>query len=587
MLAWSYAGSFVKKRLVLVLGVVAASSIVTALAPLLLKHIVDQFAGAAPAASATVLMLIGCYIFSQWLARLLSAIRAYFHAQADRRMYRTLSDEWLYHIMALPLRFHLERKTGAVTETLHNGFRGYQMILQSAMRTALPVAIELGTVAIVLVSFGHTVFLALFGIAFACYGLAFSYGVIRVKAAARAASTAQVQSSALMADHILNYETVKYFTAEALIRERFGQTLERTESAWMQFFKNRFVNDFLVGSIFAAFLAVTLVYAARQVLDGRMTIGDFVLINTYAFSLVRPIETLGSAAQELSQGVSFIEKMLDVFQQTPEPSNDDAQPLPDGPGSLEFEHVSVGYESGREVLKDVNFSIPSGRTVALVGASGAGKSTLLRLLVRLIEPSGGRILMDGVPLSSLSLSELRQAIAVVPQDTLLFNDSIRYNISFGKWDSTPEEIEHAARLASLDEFIRRQPSGYDTIVGERGIKLSGGEKQRVSIARALLKRPRIYVFDEATSSLDAITERQILRQFRAVSQGSTTLIIAHRLSTIVHADLIVVLEDGAVVEQGAHHELLALGGRYASLYEIQHSIEEPSAGAALDFSDRG
>jgi ABC-type multidrug transport system fused ATPase/permease subunit len=284
---------------------------------------------------------------------------------------------------------------------------------------------------------------------------------------------------------------------------------------------------------------------------------------------VRPVEMLGYAMQSLSQGMAYLEKMIELFRQQPEGSSGAGAGPASGAGRLDFEAVGVAYRPDRLILTDVNFALPAGKTLGVVGGSGSGKSTLVRLLVRLMEPDAGRILLDGVSISDLSLAKLRQAIAVVPQDTVLFNDTIGYNIAFGKAGSTQVEIEHAARMAHLHDFITSLPDGYDTKVGERGIKLSGGEKQRVSIARAAIKRPRIYVFDEATSSLDSNTEREILRNLRDISRFSTTVVIAHRLSTVVHADEIVVLEGGTIVERGSHACLLGQNGRYAALWEAQ------------------
>jgi ATP-binding cassette subfamily B protein len=301
-----------------------------------------------------------------------------------------------------------------------------------------------------------------------------------------------------------------------------------------------------------------------------MTVGSFVLVNTYMLQVVRPVEMLGYAMQNLSQGMAFLGKMFEIYREKAEPPAGDIPTAGGGgAGRLDFEAVGVSYRSDRVILKGVNFTLPAGKTLGVVGGSGAGKSTLVRLLVRLIEPDCGRILLDGTPTGDLPLSTVRQAIAVVPQDTVLFNETIGYNIAFGKAGSTQAEVEQAARLAHLHDFIMSLPEGYDTKVGERGVKLSGGEKQRVSIARAAIKRPRIYVFDEATSSLDSNTEREILRNLREISRFSTTLVIAHRLSTVVHADEIVVLEGGTIVERGSHAALIRENGRYASLWEAQ------------------
>jgi len=287
--------------------------------------------------------------------------------------------------------------------------------------------------------------------------------------------------------------------------------------------------------------------------------------------IIRPIEMLGYAVQGFSQGAAMLNSMLKLLKEAPEPESMDATVVTSGPGRLEFDSVAVSYRSDRSILDGVSFSIPAGKTLGIVGTSGAGKSTIVRLVTRLLEVDSGRILLDGVPMSEMSLPAVRQAIAVVPQDTVLFNDTIGYNIAFGKHGSTQQEIEDAARVAHLHDFIMSLPDGYETQVGERGVKLSGGEKQRVSIARAALKHPRIYVFDEATSSLDSKTERQILHNLRDISSTHTTLVIAHRLSTVVHADEIVVLDHGTIVERGTHASLLELNGRYAALWRAQQT----------------
>jgi ATP-binding cassette subfamily B protein len=400
----------------------------------------------------------------------------------------------------------------------------------------------------------------------------FWYSAYTIMAAARAASDSQVNATAVMTDSILNYETVKYFTAESVVQARVSQALTQTEDGWVGFYRRYAYNGLGVATIFAGFLGVTILYAAHEVQGGRMTVGSFVLVNTYMLQVVRPVEMLGYAMQSLSQGMAFLGKMFEIFREKPEPlSTGDIAPAGGGSGAgrLDFEAVGVSYRSDRVILNDVNFTLPAGKTLGVVGGSGAGKSTLVRLLVRLIEPDTGRILLDGTSIGDLPLSTVREAIAVVPQDTVLFNDTIGYNIAFGKAGSTQAEVEHAARLAHLHDFIMSLPEGYDTRVGERGVKLSGGEKQRVSIARAAIKRPRIYVFDEATSSLDSNTEREILRNLREISRFSTTVVIAHRLSTVVHADEIVVLEGGTIVERGSHAALLRQNGRYASLWEAQ------------------
>jgi ABC-type transport system involved in Fe-S cluster assembly fused permease/ATPase subunit len=568
-LIWTGATRFVKVRLALSLTLVVLSSVVTALGPVALKFVLDALTKQQTGAGVSLSLLLILYVLSHWLARALGEMRSYMYAQADRRMFRSLCDRLFDHVMQLPLRYHLNRQTGVMTGTLTNGLQGYQMIFQTLVMTILPVVMEIGTVAVVLVSLHQSVFLALFCVAMICYGAAFGYGAVRIMGCARAASTAQADAWGVLTDSILNYEAVKFFTAESIVRQRFDDSLFRTESEWLRFYRLRAVIGLLVATIFATFLGVAIFYSAAQVQRGAMTVGTFVLIHTYMFRLVQPLEMIGYAMQQLSQGFAFLEKLLEIFREVPEPLAANRHSLPSGPGRLEFQHVSLAYRADRAILKDVSFEIPAGRTLGVVGASGAGKSTLVRLLVRLVEPDGGQITLDGVPLSQLSLPRLRQAIAVVPQDTVLFNDSIRYNIAFGKAGSTQEDVERAAKLAHLHDFVTSLPDKYDTKVGERGVKLSGGEKQRVSIARAAIKQPRIYVFDEATSSLDSRTESDIMYNLREISRESTTLVIAHRLSTVVHADEIVVLEGGSIVERGTHANLLRHNGRYARLWEAQ------------------
>lgn len=579
-LVWGSADEFVRRRLVWALMLVVVTSVVTALAPVALKLIVDSFAAPGTGSSPVLFALALAYILSQWASRVLGEVRSYVDAQVDRRMYRALSEQLFNHVLWLPLRFHLQRRTGALSETLTNGLMGYQIVLQHMVYTVIPVAIELVTVAIILTSLNHTGFLLIFFVALFAYVWAFWYGTAHMTVAASEASNTQIDERAVMTDAIINYETVKYFAAEPLMRKRFGMALARTEQDWMRFFTKKTANGILVATVFAAFFGVTTSYAIHQVLRGGMTIGDFVLVNAYILQMVRPVEMLGFAVQGLTQGIAFLEKMMELLRVAPE-HNSSAGVSFSTHGELRFESVRASYGEERRVLKDISFTVPSGRTLGIVGASGAGKSTLVRLLVRLIEPDSGRILLDGVPIPDISLHALRGVVAVVPQDTVLFNDTIGYNIGFGKPGCSQDEIEQAARIAHLHDFIASLPEGYATNVGERGLKLSGGEKQRVSIARAVLKQPRIYVFDEATSSLDSRTEADILTNLKDISRTSTTLIIAHRLSTIVHADQIVVLDAGTIVEQGTHETLLAVDGRYAALWRAQQKEAATKLTAAI------
>jgi ATP-binding cassette subfamily B protein len=570
-LIWGHTDRFVKARLIMAVSSLVLASVFTALGPVALKTLIDAVAGDTTGTAVSISILVILYVLTQWLARGMGEVRALLYAYAERRMFRTLSEKLFAHVMRLPLRFHLGRQTGAIGQTLQNGLQGYELILHHLIFTFLPVVAELATIVIVLVQLDQPIFFAFYAGAAVCYAIVFSVTISKVMRTANAASATSIDASAAMTDSILNYETVKYFTAEPVVQERVSRALIKTEKEWVSFYRLYSVSGLAVATTYAAFLALTVLYAVGQVQAGAMTIGGFVLVNTYMLQIVRPIEMLGYAGQGLSQGVAMLDSMLKLLQEKPEPEVRDTAVEKGGPGSLEFDSVRVSYRSDRTILNRVSFCIPAGKTLGIVGTSGAGKSTIVRLVTRLLEVDAGQILLDGVPISQMPLASVRQAIAVVPQDTVLFNDTIGYNIAFGKHGCTQQEIEAAARVAHLHEFIMSLPDGYATQVGERGVKLSGGEKQRVSIARAVLKHPRIYVFDEATSSLDSRTEQQILRNLREISTAHTTLVIAHRLSTVVHADEIVVLDHGAIVERGAHSALLQQDGRYAALWRAQQS----------------
>jgi ATP-binding cassette subfamily B protein len=570
-IVWGDADRFVRRRLAAVLLLVITASVLTALGPLALKWLVDGFTGQALGRSVSPSILVGAYVLSQFLARAVGEVRGFVYARAERRMFRVLSGRLFAHILRLPLRFHLERKTGGISQTLENGLTGYQMILHHLVFTFLPVTAELGTIIVVLTRLAHPAFLVLFCGALVCYAAAFAYGAKTIAGSAKSASAAHVEAAAQMTDALLNVELVKCFAAEAVVQERVGRALSRTEAEWVGFYRRYAVNGVIVSTIFATFLAATTLYAVHEVEGARLTVGDFVLVTTYMLQVIRPVEALGYAMQGFSQGAAMLDKMLALFHQKSEPQQPGTAVRHEGPGQLEFENVTLSYVPNRAALQGVSFKVPAGKTVGIVGASGSGKSTLVRLVVRLLEPDSGRILLDGVPISALSLSTLRQSIAVVPQDSVLFNDSVGDNIALGKADCTQEDIEHAASRAHLHEFVASLPDAYDTNVGERGLKLSGGERQRLAIARAAMKRPRIYIFDEATSALDSATELEIVRNLQEISQSTTTLVITHRLSTVVHADEIIVLETGTVVERGTHASLLRQHGRYAAFWVAQQS----------------
>lgn len=581
-LLWSEMDTFAVRRLWLTLFFVLGSAVLTGLAPVALKLVIDGFTVRAEGEIFIApLLLILAYVVSQWLARSFAELQMLTHGRAEQRVHRRLSRRLFEHIMALPMRFHLERKTGALSQTLANGLMGYRLILTHLIHSVLPVVIQLATMAGVLIHFGYPMFLAILTVSLAAYAIAFAIGIIRITGPSRTVSTANIDANAVMTDSILNYETVKYFDAETHVQGRYDEALTRSEREWGRFYARKTANGLVVATIFGLSLATCIGFAAREVLAGRMTVGDFVLVNTYLLTIVRPLEMIGFALRDIAQGLAFIEKMLDLFREKPEPRLvAGAKASPSGAAALVFENVDFAYRPDRKILKGVSFTVEPGKTVAIVGPSGSGKSSLIRLLVRLYEPDGGRILLGGVPISEMSTSSLRRAIAVVPQDTVLFHDTIAYNIEFGNQGSDQGEIERAAKLAHIHDFITSLPDGYRTMVGERGLKLSGGEKQRVAIARAALKHPRVYVFDEATSSLDSRTEREILSNLIEVSRGTTTLIIAHRLSTVVHADEIVVLSRGQIVERGLHAQLLERTGTYAAMWQAQHRSDSKDATTA-------
>ena len=573
-LFWTVADGYAKRRLLLALALVALGALFAALTPIALKLVVDSLA--APQSGGALVLaplaLVLAYSLGQYLTRCSTELRMMLHGHAEQRVRRHIGRRLFEHLVRLPLRFHLERKTGAIGETAEQGIRGYQLLLQHCVYTILPVSIELLVVGVVLVHFGHAIYLVILAVSAVAYVVAFYHGAGAVKESAEGVSTSHIEAHAVLTDSLINHETVKYFDAEPVVCHRYDVALGRTESAWRRFFSRRAVNGLMVATIFAVSLGVSLAYAAQDVARGAMTVGDFVLVNAYIVRLVQPLEMLGYAVRDIAQGLAFLGSMLKLFREKREGessrSPSDARATR---GELVFEDVSFSYRQERAILRNVSFTVAAGRTVAVVGVSGSGKSSLIRLLFRLYEPDSGGIVLDGVPVTDMTLSAVRQAIAVVPQDTVLFHDTIANNIGFGRYGSTHPEIEEAARLANLHDFVVGLPEGYETLVGERGLKLSGGERQRVAIARAALKRPRIFVFDEATSSLDSRTEREILRNLVDLSSHSTTLVIAHRLSTIVHADEILVLDRGVIVERGTHDELRARNGHYATLWNAQQT----------------
>src|SRR5215475_1520461 len=479
------------------------------------------------------------------------------------------------HMHLLTLRFHLERKTGGLTRVLERGRNGIETIVRMVILQLAPTIIELALIVWVLLYQFDWRYVAAILVTVAVY-MAYTYFATEWRIGIRRKmndSDSDANTKAI--DSLLNYETVKYFSAEERETARYDRSMARYEHASVQAYVSLAVLNAGQATIFTCGLAAAMVMCAFEIKEGTKTVGDFVLINAMMIQLYQPLNFMGMVYREIKQAITDIEIMFSILGRQPEIHDvPGAPPLEVSTGIIRFENVSFAYELSRRIIKGISFEVPAGRTVAVVGPSGAGKSTISRLLFRFYDLLGGRILIDGQDFAMVTQKSLRQAIGMVPQDTVLFNDTIRYNIRYGRWEATDAEVEEAARLAQIDPLIRIAPKGYDTEVGERGLKLSGGEKQRVAIARTILKGPPILVLDEATSALDSHTEKEIQDALERVSRNRTTLVIAHRLSTIIGADEIIVLDKGLIAERGTHRQLLAAGGLYASMWNRQREAEE-------------
>jgi ABC-type transport system involved in Fe-S cluster assembly fused permease/ATPase subunit len=523
---------------------------------------------------ASPLLMTASYGAVRILMAVLTQWRDGIFARVAMHAVRRLAYRTFVHMHELSLRFHLERKTGGLTRILERGRSGIETIVRMVILQLIPTIVEVTLLTAVLLwqfDWRYVAAVLITVVVFMYYTYVATEWRIEIR---RKMNDSDTEANTKAIDSLLNYETVKYFGAEEREATRYDRSMERYESASIKTYTSLAVLNTGQAIIFTAGLTATMLMCAIGVRNGANTVGDFVLVNSMMIQLYQPLNFMGMVYREIKQAIIDIEKMFNVLARDPEiKDSPDARPLAVTAGNLRFEDVRFSYEPDRPILKGLSFEVPAGKTVAIVGPSGAGKSTISRLLFRLYDVSGGKILIDGQDIRDVTQASLRASIGMVPQDTVLFNDTIRYNIRYGRWDANDAEVEEAARLAQIDAFIRMSPKGYETQVGERGLKLSGGEKQRVAIARTVLKAPPILVLDEATSALDSHTEHEIQGALERVSRNRTSLVIAHRLSTIVRADEIIVLDQGRIAERGTHARLLALGGLYASMWNRQREAE--------------
>ncbi|MCR6629721.1 MAG: ABC transporter ATP-binding protein/permease [Magnetospirillum sp.] len=577
-----------RARVVTAMALLAAAKGINVGVPLLYKQAVDALT-LKPGMTlvAVPLMLLLAYGVARTLAGAFAELRDIAFARVGQRAIRAVGLQVFRHLHGLALRFHLDRQTGGVSRAIERGTKGIEFLLNFMLFNILPTLLEIGLVTVVLWKLYSPGFAL---VTFATIALYIAYTLIVTEWRTqfrRTMNETDSEASTRAIDSLLNFETVKYFGNEEHEAGRYDKALARYEQAAVKSKVTLSLLNIGQGTIIAVGLTIVMIMAAAGVADGTMTVGDFVLVNSYLVQLYLPLNFLGFVYREIKQSLTDMEAMFRLLEVNAEITDTPgAQPLAISGGEVRFEQVNFAYNPDRAILKGVDFTVPAGHRVAIVGPSGAGKSTISRLLFRFYDATSGTIRIDGQDVRQVTQRSLRHAIGIVPQDTVLFNDTIRYNIAYGRPGASQDEIEQAARLARIHDFVTALPEGYDTRVGERGLKLSGGEKQRVAIARTILKAPAILLFDEATSALDTHTEKEIQASLREVSRNRTTLVIAHRLSTVVDCDEIIVLEQGRIAERGRHGELLALGGRYAEMWSKQQEAAQ-AAGAAGDGTGGG
>jgi ATP-binding cassette, subfamily B, heavy metal transporter len=562
-------------RVVIAMTLLVAAKGFNVYVPFFYKAAVDALSVEVAGVIVVPIMIIVGYGLARVMAQALGEIRDAVFAKVAQHAIRSVALRTFNHLHSLALRFHLDRQTGGLSRTIERGTKGIQFLLSFTLFNILPTLLEILLVCGILLWNYNFWFAAItFGTIVGYIAFTMMVTEWRMKFR-RQMNDSDNEANTKAIDSLLNYETVKYFGNEGHEANRFDSSMARYQTAAVRSQTTLSYLNIGQGLIVSVGLIVVMLLAAMGVRDGSMTLGDFVLVNTFLIQLYLPLNFLGFVYREIKQSLVDMEVMFNLLvQHTEIADKPGATPLKSENAEIEFDHVDFAYESDRSILHDVSFKVPAGHTVAIVGPSGAGKSTISRILFRFYDVAGGAVRIDGQDIRDVTQASLRNAIGIVPQDTVLFNDTIGYNIRYGRPDATEEEVMDAARMASIHDFVESLPQGYKAAVGERGLKLSGGEKQRVAIARTILKQPNILLFDEATSALDSQTEREIQASLREVSANRTTLVIAHRLSTIIHADEILVLDKGRIVERGRHQDLLSAEGQYAAMWARQQEAAE-------------
>ncbi len=564
-----------KGRVLLALFCLVLSKISIVSVPMVLKEVIDQFDGKENQLLVLPVGLLIAYGVFRLLASLFNELRDTVFARVRYHAMRELSKQVMQHLHKLSLRFHLQRKTGAISRDLERGTRSVATLMNFLVFSIIPIFVEFSLVAFILLSnyawifafvtFGTVLFYVVFTLMVTEWRMHYRHDMNRLDS----------QANTQAFDSLINYETVKYFNNEDLEQNRYDEILEEWENVAVKTKSTMSILNFGQGAIIAVGVTIIMFLAANGVVKGTMSIGDLVMVNAFMLQLFIPLNALGIIYRQIKYTLVDMGLVFKLLKEKPEiQDRESASAIRVDKGEVTFENVSFAYDKKREILHDVSFTIPAGKTVAVVGFSGGGKSTLVRLLFRFYDVNQGRILIDGQDIKECTQDSLRKSIGIVPQDTVLFNESIFYNIQYGNPKATKEEVENAAKMAHIYDFIMGLPDGWDSVVGERGLKLSGGEKQRVAIARTILKNPAILIFDEATSSLDSTTEQAIQKTLGKISSQVSTLIIAHRLSTVVEADMILVMEAGKIIERGSHQALLEQQGRYFNMWNLQQNVNE-------------